>query len=289
MRIDSRAIRNRLWRLYADARTRLSRQGSNRPALASFGDPDRSRPDDWTARLSDGHESYRRVNALTTGDISIICVSRRPHLVTQVVDNLRRQLGVEFEFIFLANSSDFGDDQLQSLVDQVPRATVIVEPKLSLGRCLNRGLRETSARFVAKFDDDDHYGPGYLSDSLRAHAYAGAGVVGKHTYYAHLAGTDQRVLRFPGHEFRYSASLAGGTFVIDRSRAGSLEFEDRSLGEDGAFLAACHRRGISTFAADRFNFVQHRGSDNTWSIQPDEFLVGSQIVDPSDDIHRVDR
>jgi len=102
--------------------------------------------------------------------------------------------------------------------------------------------------------------------------YAGAGVVGKHTYYAHLVAADRTVLRFPAHEFTYTSTLAGGTLVIDRERTGDLEFNDISLGEDRDFIAACHRRGISTFSADRFNFVQTRSDDNTWSISQDAFL-----------------
>ena len=34
---------------------------------------------------------------------------------------------------------------------------------LTLGECLNAGLDATDARFVAKFDDDDHYGADYLT------------------------------------------------------------------------------------------------------------------------------
>jgi hypothetical protein len=146
----------------------------------------------------------------------------------------------------------------------------------------------TTARFIAKFDDDDHYGPGYLADALRAHSFAGAGVVGKHTYYAHLATTDETVLRFPTHEFRYSSTLAGGTLVIDRSRTGGLRFPDISLGEDRAFLKACHRRGVSTFSADRFNFVQRRADDNTWAVSRQDFLIGTVPVGPGLPLDAID-
>ena len=150
-------------------------------------------------------------------------------------------------------------------------------------------MEHTDARFVAKFDDDDLYGPQYLTDALRAHRYAGAGVVGKHSYYAHLPESGETILRFPGHEFRYSSTLAGGTLVIDRDRVGDLRFPDRSVGEDRAFVAGCHRRGVATFSADRFNFSQGRGTDNTWTIDRGEFLKKSRVVDPTLDEHVVER
>ena len=121
-------------------------------------------------------------------------------------------------------------------------------------------------------------GPQYLADAMRAHSFAGAAVVGKHTYYAYLAADDRTVLRFPAHEFSYSSTLAGGTLVIDRERVGDLRFADISLGEDRAFIGACHRRGLSTFAADRFSFVQVRSTDNTWTVGPTDFLAGTLPV-----------
>ena len=69
--------------------------------------------------------------------------------------------------------------------------------------------------------------------------------------------------------------------VIDRDRIGDQRFENVSLGEDRAFLAQCHRRGFSTFSADRFNFVQMRTGTNTWNIDDASFLADSIVASPS--------
>jgi hypothetical protein len=182
--------------------------------------------------------------------------------------------------VFVTNSADYDAVDVERAVSELDcPATVLRQPPLrTLGSCLNDALDATDARFVAKFDDDDLYGPEYLRDAMRAHTYAGAGVVGKHSYYAYVSPDDRTVLRFPTHEFSYSSTLAGGTLVVDRMRTGDLRFPDISIGEDRAFLAACHRRGISTFSADRFNFVQVRAGDNTWGVGHDDFLVGSVPV-----------
>ena len=212
-------------------------------------------------------------------------------MIDRVVANVARQAThVAVDLVFVANDPGFVDVDLEACFDAVGGATIVVPaPGTTLGAALNLGLDATSERFAAKLDDDDWYGPGYLLDGLRAHRYAGAGVVGKHTYYAQLEATGQRHLRFPGHEFQYSGTLAGGSLLIDRERVGDLRFEDISLGEDRAFLAACHRRGASTFSADRFGFVQHRGRGNTWSISDDDFLVGCVRVDPDRPEHQVER
>ena len=286
------ALRARAWRGYADTRRRVQRSGSASAARPPQGGSRRSDVPAWTAELAVRHDEYRETNDPVVAAVAIVCVSSRPHLLGEIIDAVERQTHADREFVLVTNADHYADVDIESAVsrldDSVGNVTVLRRPSdQTLGSCLNEAMATTDARFVAKFDDDDHYGPSFLSDALRAHAYAGAGVVGKHTYYAHLVADDRTVLRFPAHEFSYTSTLAGGTLVIDRNKTADLRFPDISLGEDRAFIAACHRRGISTFSADRFNFLQTRSRDNTWSINQDDFLrktvtVGSGI--PLDEI-----
>lgn len=275
----SSAVRRRLWRLYADSRRVAARVGSASVALSALGDPVRSDPN-WTDALARGHVAYRRAVPVPLAEVAIVCVTSRPHLLDLVLEAIAHQTH-EWRRLILVTNSDLYDhidlaQRTEGLVRSGCPTTILRRaPDRSLGRCLNDAMSATDARFVAKFDDDDLYGPDYLADSVRALSFSGAGVVGKHTYYAYLSRSDRTVLRFPRHEFSYSSTLAGGTLVIDRQRAGSIWFPDVSIGEDREFIARCHRRGISTFSADRFNFVQVRSGQNTWSIADDDFTIGT--------------
>jgi hypothetical protein len=286
---------SRAWRGLADARRLVTRAGSERSAVAAFGDVSRNDTDAWTRSTSEHHDRYRAAHPVSVGRVAVICVSSRPHLVDAVLANIAGQVEIDagaLDVVYVANHPDDEIDlgALERRFDQFTNARIVTPPSgTSLGTALNLAMAATDARFVAKFDDDDLYGPHHLADSLRAHGYAGAGVVGKHTYYAHLADDDQMILRFPGREFGYSSTLAGGTLVIDRDRVGDQQFDDISLGEDRAFLAACHRRGISTFSADRFNFTQVRSTHNTWQPGHDAFMVGSQVIDAGLPEHRINR
>jgi len=280
-------LRFRAWRYSADLRRAVRRQGSARSALASLGSPQRSNLDEWTEATDTRHGDYRRECVIPEGRVAIVCVSIRPNLLDAIVANIERQCDVDFEVIFVANSLTFDMERVEEAFSGFDRAVVIrAQEHTTLGSALNLAMDTTDARFVAKFDDDDLYGPGFLADSLRAHGYAGAGVVGKHTYFARLESAGTTHLRFPANEFRYSGTLAGGTLVIDRDRVGDQQFKDISLGEDRAFLAQCHRRGISTFSADRFNFVQMRTGSNTWTIDDAAFLTDSVRVQPCTVIDR---
>lgn len=265
---------------------------------ASFGLTRPKQLDEWLVVTEAGHPLYREAHAYAVddaidgamrsvglapsdrstispsrSDVTVVCVTKRPHLIREVLRNFDRQVHERRKMIIVTNSSGFDAEVIaQHIGDRPNVVTVHADEQMSLGACLNLGIGFVDTRFVAKFDDDDIYGPSYLHDALLAHSYAGAGVVGKHSYFAHLRMSDETVLRFPGQEFTYSSYLVGGTLVIDLDRVGDLRFPAVSIGEDQAFIRACHRRGISTFAADRFNFVQVRATDNTWQIPTDDFL-----------------
>jgi hypothetical protein len=281
----------RAWRARADVGRRLGRRGSATTAVRSFGRHPRADSMSWFEATSSGIDTYRAVHPPIADRVAVVCVSRRPELVADVIANVGRQADeLAVEFVFVTNDDGFDGVALAERLAGLPNATLVeMPPSATLGACLNAGLQATSERFVAKFDDDDWYGRNYLVDALRAHGYAGAGVVGKHTYYADVGEPPARYLRFPGREFSYSGTLAGGTLVIDRQRTGDLLFDDVSIGEDRRFLAACHRRGVSTFSSERFGFVQRRNDRNTWSLPNDQFLVGCLEVAPTDPLHDVDR
>ncbi|MEM9513423.1 MAG: glycosyltransferase family A protein [Actinomycetota bacterium] len=272
------AASQRAWRIYAAGRRMLTRADRARDAqLLAGAVGDRSDLERWNERLARHHLRYRASVEPVQGRVAAVCVTSRLDRLDHLVASIRRQDHHDFEVVVVTNADSFAEVDVASAFMGVGRVRVIdCSPEHSLGACLNAGIDATDSRFVAKFDDDDHYGARYLSDALRAHAYAASGVVGKHSYYAHLAASDRTVLRFPGHEFEYTGTLAGGTLVIDRERTGDLRFRDVSLGEDRSLIADCHRRGISTFAADRFNFAQHRGGDNTWRV-PEELFVRNTI------------
>lgn len=286
-RLQLDGLKRGAWRFAADLRRTLARQGSAQSALTSLGAPERSDLDTWIETTRLRHDEYRGAQAIPAGRVAIVCVSMRPHLLDAVVANIARQRDVDLEVLFVANAPNFDMRRVETAFASIERAVVIRPPaRTTLGASLNRAMDMTDARFVAKFDDDDLYGPYFLADSLRAHGYAGAGVVGKHSYYARLVATGATHLRFPGNEFRYSGTLAGGTLVLDRDRIGDQRFDDVSLGEDRAFLAQLHRRGFSTFSADRFNFVQMRTGSNTWAVDDETFLERSVAVDDASVIDR---
>lgn len=267
---------------------RLARAASYLPADAGSGPP--LGPIHRSYRAAHRHALDRTLDDLLTArggrvgsrsrSVTVVCVTNRPPMLDAVVGNFRRQTWEHKRLIVVTNAHGFDPSRVGRLVDQVDGEVIRTDPQISLGACLNLALERSDTRYVAKVDDDDIYGEHYLEDLMLAHGYAGAGVVGKHCYFAHLADTDETILRFPGGDFRYTPYLAGGTLVIDRERTGSVRFPDVSVGEDQGFVVACLRRGVSTFSADRFNYVQVRAADNTWRADDASYLTSYEPVGP---------
>jgi hypothetical protein len=240
------------------------------------------------------HTYSHRMDALLAGigletdspqrTVTAICVSNRPEQASMVIKNLRRQTYPHLDFVFVANSDAYGDDVLSQIEAEVPGCrSMRMEESATLGECLNAALETTGARYFAKFDDDDHYGPEYLTDVMLTFPYTGAAVAGKQSYYAYLSGTDQTVLRFPDREFRDAPRVVGGTIVADRDQVGHIKFEAVPRGTDTRFLEAVKARGLTIFSADRFNFCQVRAADpsrHTWPIEEAEFLKACSVVGP---------
>ena len=90
----------------------------------------------------------------------------------------------------------------------------------SLGACLNQLVAAASGEVVAKMDDDDLYGPHYLSDQLHALDYSGAALVGKqaHHMYLEAPGRDARALPRAGAQVH---RLRDGPDHRDLARGGA--------------------------------------------------------------------
>lgn len=284
MRSIAPNTRRRLWREYSDVRRRLGRRGSAVAAMRHF-TADRRDLESWNRETSSMHLQYRHECGPPIGEVAIVCVTHRAARAATMVDNIMRQAHRPSQVAIVVNGLSEEFERVDEEVARLHAAGYDAEvtyagADVTLGACLNEGLRMVDSRYVAKFDDDDRYGANYLGDALIAHGYAGAGIVGKHTWYAHLESTDETILRFPGNEFIYTTTLAGASLVLDRSRVGGLQFRDTSVGEDRAIVRDCNRLGWSTFAADRFNLLVGRHGDHAWKMTREQFVEKSVVLGP---------
>lgn len=273
------AAADRAWREAAGAWRAVRRAGVSQPPGLGRGASVVS-ADDVGERAA-RQAAYRAAVAPVAEPVEVVCVTMREQFLDNVVANVARQqhpVAVAIALHGFRLDADAVRERFSAAGLKVPVRVVDGSQLATLGDCLNAAISSSEHQYVAKFDDDDHYGALYLADAMRAHAYAGAGVVGKHTHFAWLPDSDSVWLRHGGREFRSTGTLAGGTFVIDRSRTSGIEFPSVNLGEDRGFLARCHRRLVVTYSADCFNYAHRRHAGNTWDVSEGAYLAGATRV-----------
>src|SRR5690606_27104414 len=136
-----------------------------------------------------------------------------------------------------------------------------VHEKVTLGECLNLGMRKAKYAYIAKFDDDDYYSPFYLQEAYDAIKLTNAKVIGKCSIYIYFL--NERVLCEYNQKYEntYLDSyrvLQGSTLVIHKEIFTKFEFPHVNIGEDLRFQQLCKKKGISLYSTSKFNYMYVR-------------------------------
>lgn len=223
-----------------------------------------------------------KVRPRTRPTVSILLCTNRPHRVAPALSGFATQVGVDLDVVLVAHGFDPNTEEIQEAitVSGIDRVTTIAaNAALTLGECLNLAVEASTGEVLAKMDDDDFYAPRYLADLLDALVYSGADIVGKQAHYMYVEFQNATLHRFAHREHRYTDFVMGPTITGYRRVFDQIPFQRRNTGEDSSFLAAAVEAGFSIYSADRFNFVQRRGSDgHTWQVSDASVLATGSVV-----------
>ena len=208
-------------------------------------------------------EVFRRVGLEPTASeqpgVSVLMPTKRPENVARCLDNFKKQTYQEKELILILNNAEFDLDSIRREAELVPNVQVLhVEGHTTLGDCLNRGVEASSGKYIAKMDDDDHYGERYLSDSVLAASFSDAEVVGKGLFYVYFESGDITALLEWTSEHTFMSFVTGGTLLVQTEVARDIGFDSISRREDTNFQRAATRAGCRIYSADRFNYIRVR-------------------------------
>ena len=223
--------------------------------------------------------------------VSVIVATCRPENVKLAISNYAKQDYEEKELLLLLNNAEFDVNSIEEQAGGLVNARIVeIEGRPSLGACLNRGIEEASGDYIAKMDDDDHYGERYLSDMMLAANFSEAEILGKGTYFVHMKGKDITALRSVSGQHQFTEFVSGATLTARREVLREIRFPDRTRGEDSNLLAEANKAGCRIYSADAFNILVIRGTDNrrhTWDIEESEFLKKCTNIRPGLEWDRV--
>jgi hypothetical protein len=199
--------------------------------------------------------------------VSVLLVTRRPDMLSFALRQLARQRHADFEVVLVTHGFDADPGALSSFRDScsAPLTTFTADPSTLFGEVLNLAADRAGGDVLLKMDDDDWYGPEFVSDLLLARSYTGAEIVGcppEFTFVEPLWLTTRR----PDDTEVYRPFVAGGTMLIDRGAFRSLGgFRHTRKYVDANLLSAVMNAGGSVYRTHGLSYVLRRGPHgHTW-------------------------
>ena len=208
--------------------------------------------------------------------ISCITCSNRPSMLDNILKNFEQQIYTNKELILLMQAEDEEFEKIKSRLSSYENITLVrqLEHEL-LGFVFNKGVDIAKGYYIAKFDDDDLYGPHYLTDGILPFQYTKASVVGKTETFLYHEATDNYYLRFKGKRHRYLDFVMGATIIAKKEIFSKVRFGESNTGEDSEFLRQCKEHNIKIYSSDPYNWVHVRKKKNdfhTWEIDDKDLL-----------------
>jgi glycosyltransferase involved in cell wall biosynthesis len=203
-----------------------------------------------------------------TDMVSCILVTRnRVRFFPRALRHFQRQRYVNSELIVV----DDGEEPVEAYCRGVGRVRYIrLAQPTNTGTKLNLGAEAARGPLLQKLDDDDYYGPEFLTlaaGSLAGEERSGC-LAAWDCFLVLLAGEGH--LRYSGHGWR-----AGGTLCFTRELWTKTPFRDVQRSSDRYFFEDARPRLIRVCAPEQYVLVRH--GRNTWTkmeggMNADDFL-----------------
>ncbi|TVY01034.1 glycosyltransferase family 2 protein [Paenibacillus cremeus] len=223
-----------------------------------------------------------QVNSSKTLGVSIITCTNRPHFFNTLLNNFKRQQYKVKELIIILNKKSMDLSEYRRKVSSFRNISIFKLPeKVSLGSCLNFGIRKAKYSVIAKFDDDDYYSPNYLKEQVGALRRTGAGIVGKGAHLKFFERNRLLVMTTPSKKNKFVKYVAGGTLLFKKQLHNRVRFASLTLGEDVNFMRKSRALGYKLFATSPYNFVGIRRKNkqsHTWKASDKVVMKGSLFV-----------
>ncbi|MEV4184524.1 glycosyltransferase [Streptosporangium canum] len=219
----------------------------------------------------------RSRDAAATPTVSVVMSSMRPHLLGSALTQIARQRRVETEVLLALHGVPAGHEAVRRALREcgLPVTVIEADAETPFGEVLNLAASRASGEYVAKWDDDDWYGPEHLADLLLARSYAGADIVGAAAEFFYLEPLNATIRRTDYTSEIWSDHVAGGTILLDRARYAELGgFPPLPRGVDAGFLKAAHAAGARIYRTHGLGYVLRRSvsAEHTWRLSLAHFL-----------------
>jgi SAM-dependent methyltransferase/spore maturation protein CgeB len=213
--------------------------------------------------------------------ISVILPTNRPEQIDHAIAQVALQVHRPLQLVLVTHGFSAEGAEAKARAAGLENVVVLsADSSLTLGAVMNLGIDAADGAYIAKMDDDNLYGPHYLSDLAYAFDYTTAGLVGKGAHYCEMREHGVTLLRFPHLEHAEAELIQGGTILADGDALRKLRFSDLPRAIDSDLLKRALRDKVGVYSADRFNFVSVRGAReaHTWKVSDAELMRHGRVA-----------
>lgn len=207
--------------------------------------------------------------------ISVICSTNKMEMMENIIENFLSQDYELKELTIVLNYDTANFNRLHELIRPYENIQLYsLGSKKTLGECLNFCVEKSKYPIIAKFDDDDYYGPSYLSDTAKSLYIKDVGLVGKSCTFVYFVEEKLIGVRNTTAENKYVTRVSGSTLMFKKELFDKIHFQEINLGEDIKFCNDCLKIGYKIYSTNRYHYVYIRNTRNkhTWKIS-NEYIM----------------
>lgn len=208
--------------------------------------------------------------------VSIITCTNKVDTLDNIINNFIQQDHHNKELIIIINKDSIDLDDWLNKIEKYKNIKIFkLSEKNSLGYCLNYAVSKSKHPIIAKFDDDDYYGPKYVSDTIMSFNKTHADVIVKAANFVYFVDTKLLTIRTPSEENKFVNFGNGSTLVFKKKIFNKVKFKDMSIAEDVHFCQDCIKNNIKIYSTNKYHHIYFRHLNknrHTWKIKDTAFI-----------------
>lgn len=233
-----------------------------------------------------GYTPPKRTNINSTGLVSIITPTNKIEYLKNIFMNYNQQNYQEKELIIVLNNNNLDIQRWKDYSKSFQNVKLFqLDGSITLGSCLNFAIEKSKGDYIAKFDDDDYYGPNYLIDQINCFSYVNAQIVGRVERFMYFPESKILGITNIGVRNCFHKWVIGPSPVIKRAVVNKVRFNDINRSEDQTFFSKCLKVGFKLYAGNPFNYVQirHRNlNKHTMKVSVEQSQRACKIITITD-------
>ncbi|WP_211299392.1 glycosyltransferase family A protein [Pukyongiella litopenaei] len=217
--------------------------------------------------------------------VTVLCATFRTEYIGHILSHFDAQTYPSKELVMVVNSSSLTEAKVREIVGprKDVRISVVPAERVEAGS-LNHGIAMAQGEYIVKMDDDDIYGPHYVSDMMHHALSHDLDLFGKTNRFFYFTEQDASYMRHAKSDCTMVApNELMATHIGGASLSGRRDFFRRHPYREGNFSAtdSHYYANLENHVADNrvavlddtgFLYRRRSASEHSWTVNNDKLM-----------------